>query len=253
MKRIAVFLYGLICYLIFFVSFVYAVGFVGDFIVPKTINSGTAGPFWQSMLINIGLLGLFGLQHSGMARPGFKRWWTKIIPEPAERSTYVLLASLSLILIFWFWQPMPDVVWGVESQLGSTILWMLYGLGWGLVLLATFMISHAHLFGVRQVHDFLKRNDSYQPGFQTPGLYRHMRHPIMTGFLIAFWATPHMTMGHLLFAVVTSGYILVALQLEERDLVEAFGKKYESYRRRVPMFFPSPKGTQTGTQTPETA
>ena len=250
MKRFVIFLYGTICYLIFFVTFVYAIGFVGNLVVPKSIDSGTAGAFLPSLLINIGLLGVFGLQHSVMARPGFKRWWTKLVPEPMERSTYVLFASLALILIFWQWQPMPDLIWSVEPELARAALWGFFGLGWGLVLVATFMISHAHLFGVRQVHDYMKRREPWQPGFQTPGLYRHMRHPIMTGFFIAFWATPDMSTGHLLFAVVTTGYILVALQLEEHDLLKAFGAKYEAYRRRVPMFVPRMSSRPTEMQRP---
>lgn len=238
MRRVAVFIYGLISYLIFFVSFLYAIGFVGNIAVPKSIDSGAAGALWPSLLVNLGLLGLFGLQHSGMARPGFKRWWTKIIPEPIERSTYVLFASSALILLMWLWQPMPAVVWSVEVEAGRTALWVLYGLGWGLVLVATFMISHAHLFGVKQVHRHWRGEEPAEPGFQTPGLYRYLRHPIMLGFLIAFWATPRMTVGHLVFALATTGYILVALRLEERDLVEAFGEKYRAYRERVPMFIP---------------
>lgn len=236
--RIAVFIYGLISYLVFFISFLYAIGFVGNIAVPKSIDSGTAGALWPSLLINLGLLTFFALQHSGMARPGFKRWWTRIIPEPIERSTYVLFASLALILLMGLWQPMPAVVWSVEAEAGRIGLWALYGLGWGLVLVATFMISHAHLFGVKQVHQYWRGEEPAEPGFQTPGLYRYLRHPIMLGFLIAFWATPRMTVGHLVFALATTGYILVALRLEERDLVEAFGEKYRAYRERVPMFIP---------------
>ena len=238
MKRVATFLYGVICYLIFLVTFVYAIGFVGNLVVPRSIDSGAPGAFWPSLLINLGLLGLFGVQHSAMARPGFKRWWTKIVPEPIERSTYVLFASLALVLLFWQWRPLPHIVWSVHGEVGRTVLWTAYGLGWGLVLASTFMISHAHLFGVSQVRDYLQRRQQSEPGFQTPGLYRHMRHPIMTGFFIAFWATPEMTAGRLVFAVVTTAYILVALQLEERDLVRFFGEKYKAYRSQVPMFIP---------------
>lgn len=238
MKRITGFFYGVICYLIFFASFVYAIGFVGNLVVPKSIDSGAAGAFWPSLLINLLLLGLFGIQHSVMARPGFKRWWTKLVPEPVERSTYVLFASLALVLLFWQWRPLPEVVWSMQGEVGRTLLWTLYALGWGLVLASTFMISHAHLFGVRQVRDYLQRKEQWQPGFQTPGLYRHMRHPIMTGFFIAFWVTPDMTAGHLVFALVTTAYILVALRLEERDLIAFFGERYEAYRRQVPMFLP---------------
>lgn len=240
MKRIAAFVYGIVSYLVFFGTFVYAMGFVGNLLVPKSIDSGREGAFWPSLLVNVALLGLFAVQHSGMARPEFKRWWTKIVPKPIERSTYVLLASLALILLFSLWRPLRAVVWSAESEAARVALWALFASGWGLVLLATFMISHAHLFGVRQVHDYLRARDPADPGFQTPGLYRHMRHPIMTGFLVAFWATPHMTVGHSLFALATTGYILLALKLEERDLVRAHGEKYETYRRRVPMFVPRP-------------
>jgi len=204
------------------------------------------------VLVNAALLGFFAVQHSGMARPGFKRWWTRIVPEPIERSTYVLFASLALVLFFWLWRPLSGIVWSVETDAAHIALWALFTLGWGLVLLATFMISHAHLFGVRQVQDYAREREPLEPEFQTPGLYRHMRHPIMAGFLIAFWATPRMTVGHLLFALATTGYILLALQLEERDLVRAFGDRYESYRSRVPMFVPRPAlGATASKQRPE--
>ena len=244
MRRFATLLYGLACYLTFLVAFVYAIGFVGNLVVPKSIDTGTARSFWPSLLVNAGLLGLFALQHSGMARPGFKRWWTRFVPKPVERSTYVLLASLTLILLFWQWRPMPEAVWSVQDSTGRFALWALFGLGWGIVLVATFMISHAHLFGVNQVHRYWRGREQADPGFQSPGLYRHMRHPIMTGFLIAFWAAPTMTVGHLVFALATTGYILIALQLEERDLIRAFGARYEAYRRDVPMFIPRPKRGQ---------
>jgi protein-S-isoprenylcysteine O-methyltransferase Ste14 len=238
MKRVVLFIYGLVSYLTFFVTFLYAIGFVSNAVVPKSIDSDPAGALWPSLLVNTALLGLFGVQHSVMARPAFKRWWTQWIPAPIERSTYVLFASLALILLFWQWRPLPQAVWTVEDEVGRAVLWTLHGVGWALVLLATMMISHAHLFGVRQVRDHLKGEKPWNPGFQTPGLYRHVRHPIMVGFFIAFWATPSMSQGHLLFAAVTSGYILVALQLEERDLVRAFGERYRLYRNRVPMLVP---------------
>ena len=238
MKRLPALLYGLIAYAIFLFAFVYAIGFVGNLVVPRSIDSHQAGSFWPSLAINLGLLGLFAVQHSVMARPRFKTWWTRIVPEPIERSTYVLFASLALLLLYWQWRPMPEVVWSVDYQLGRAMLWLLFGLGWTLVLVATFMISHAHLFGVQQVHSFWRGRKAPGPGFQTPGLYRHMRHPIMVGFFVAFWATPVMTAGHLVFALATTGYILIALQLEERDLIRAFGDRYEAYRREVPMFFP---------------
>ncbi|MGK7370141.1 MAG: methanethiol S-methyltransferase [Candidatus Halalkalibacterium sp. M3_1C_030] len=240
MGRILAFIYGLVSYLIFLAAFLYAIAFVGGFYVPKTINSGEPGAFLPSLFINIALLGLFAVQHSGMARPGFKRWWTKIIPKPIERSTYVLLSSGVLILLMWQWQPMTGIVWSVESEWGRWILWGLFGLGWLLVLASTYMISHAHLFGLTQVYNFLKRRGLSGPKFQTPGFYRYVRHPLMLGFFIAFWATPEMTVGHLLFSGATTGYILIALQLEERDLIQTFGDKYRQYREQVPMIMPWP-------------
>lgn len=238
MKRGLAFAYGLVCYLFFLAVFLYAVGFVGNFVVPKTIDSGTEGAFWTSLLINLGLLGLFGLQHSVMARSGFKRWWTQIVPKPVERSTYVLFSSLALAILFWQWRPMPDVVWQVENATGRGFLWGAQALGWAIVLAGTYMISHAHLFGLKQVHEHLQGEEPSPPEFKTPGFYRHVRHPLMTGFVIAFWATPDMTVGHLVFALCTTGYILVALRFEERDLVRHFGDKYRAYRERVPMLLP---------------
>lgn len=240
MGRILALIYGIISYAMFLGSFCYAIAFVGDFWVPKTINTGESGTFWSALLINSGLLGLFAIQHSGMARPGFKKWWTKIIPEPIERSTYVLLASGVLFLLFWLWQPMTGTIWSVENEMGQWVLWGLFGLGWGLVVYTTFLISHAHLFGLTQVRDFMKDRELWEPDFQTPNLYRHMRHPMMLGFFLAFWATPEMTVGHLLFSIATTGYILIALQLEEHDLLQAFGERYRKYRQRVPMFIPIP-------------
>lgn len=245
MLRTLSFLYGIVNYLIFLGVFLYAIAFVGDFAVPKTIDSGSpAGAFWPSLLINLGLLGLFALQHSGMARPGFKRWWTKTIPEPIERSTYVLFSNLVLVLLFWQWRPLPEVVWSVEATWGQWMLWGLFGFGWSLVLVATFMISHTHLFGLKQVHEHVRGQTPSEPEFQVTGLYRYVRHPLNLGFLIAFWATPEMTVGHLVFALATTGYIFIAMYLEERDLVVAFGEKYKAYRRRVPMLIPRPRKEQ---------
>jgi protein-S-isoprenylcysteine O-methyltransferase Ste14 len=238
MSRILALVYGVISYVIFLGSFLYAIGFVGNLVVPKSIDSGDGGTLWAVLAVDIALLGLFGLQHSVMARPGFKRWWTRFVPKPVERSTYVLFASLALILLFRFWIPLPDTVWAIQSAAGRAVAWTLFGLGWGLVLVSTFMISHAHLFGLRQVHQHARGREPAEPGFQTPGLYRHMRHPIMAGFFIAFWSAPTMSAGHLLFAAVTTAYILVAIRLEERDLVVAFGERYEAYRRGVPRFVP---------------
>ena len=248
MKRALAFAYGIFSYLVFLATFLYAIGFVGNLVVPKSIDSGTTGPLWPSLLVNVGLLGLFGLQHSVMARPGFKKWWTRFVPKSVERSTYVLFASLALILLFWLWQPLPGTVWELDAGLGRSVLWGLFGLGWALVLVSTFMISHSRLFGLKQVTDRLRGEEISSPEFETPGLYRHVRHPIMLGFVIAFWAAPSMSAGHLLFAGVTTGYILVALQLEERDLVERFGERYRRYRERVPMLLPRLLGGRSSGQ-----
>ncbi|MGD2069084.1 MAG: NnrU family protein [Gemmatimonadota bacterium] len=240
MRKALFFLYGLVAYVAFLGAFVYAVAFVGGLVAPKTVDGPGSAPLAQGLLVNTGLLLLFAVQHSGMARRGFKRWWTRIVPAPIERSTYVLFSSLVLILLFALWRPLPTVVWDVESGVGRAVLWALFGLGWATVFVATFMIGHADLFGLRQVWRELKQLPRPEDRFRVPGLYAVIRHPIMTGFLIAFWATPTMTVGHLLFAGATTGYILVAVQLEERDLVARFGDRYRRYRDRVPAFLPLP-------------
>jgi methanethiol S-methyltransferase len=241
MSKTIAFIFGLVSYLVFFFTFLYAIGFVGNLVVPKSIDSGTVESFAVSLVINLVLLCIFAIQHSVMARPGFKRWWTKFVPESVERSVYVLLASLALLLLFWQWRPMPDVIWSVENRVGYFILEAVFFAGWLIVLLSTFMINHFDLFGLRQVYLHQRGEKPEDLGFRTPAFYKLVRHPIMVGFLIAFWAAPVMTAGHLLFAVVTTAYILVAVQLEERDLTRAHGETYEKYRSRVGMFLPLPK------------
>lgn len=242
MKKVIAFIYGVISYVIFLGAFLYAIAFVGDFAVTKTINTGVETPFTQAVLINLLLLSIFALQHSIMARPGFKKWWTKFVPHAVERSTYVLLSSLALILIYWQWRPLPDVVWEVQHETGAILLYSLFGLGWVIVLLSTFMINHFDLFGLKQVYENLKKIEPQPIPFKMNFLYSIVRHPIMLGFVIAFWATPVMTVGHLIFSVTTSLYILVAVKfLEERDLQKAFGKRYAEYQENVPMLIPFAK------------
>ncbi len=238
MGKIIAFLYGIIAYGVFLVAFLYAIGFVGNFIVPKSVNSGAEGLFMESLVVNLLLLGLFAIQHTVMARPAFKAWITKLISPVIERSTYVLLSSLILILLYWQWRPMTEVLWNVSGT-GAMILTGVFFMGWAIVFLSTFMINHFELFGLKQIFENLKNKLPESPPFQTKMFYNLVRHPIMVGFMIAFWATPVMTVGHLVFAVMTTGYILIAVKFfEEKDLRSSIGQEYEDYQESVPMFIP---------------
>ncbi|HZW51317.1 MAG TPA: NnrU family protein [Rudaea sp.] len=241
MGRQLALLYGVLCYLIFFATFLYAIAFVGGVFVPLSLDSDPTGPFAESLLIDAILLGIFAVQHSVMARPAFKRWWTRFVPAAVERSTYVLFSSLALILLFWQWRPLGGMVWQVDSLVARDVLWALFALGWATVLIGTFLINHFDLFGLRQVWLNWRRTPYTPPGFVTPLFYRVVRHPIMLGFIVAFWATPHMTLAHLIFAIATTAYILIALQLEEHDLAASIGEPYRDYQRRVHMLVPLPR------------
>ncbi|MCK1359966.1 methanethiol S-methyltransferase [Bradyrhizobium sp. 199] len=230
--------YGLLAYLVFFGTFLYAVGFVSQFLVPKTIDSGVAGSPVHSLVVNVALMSLFAIQHSGMARQGFKRLFASVASPALERSTYVLLASSSLILLFWQWQPMPAVVWSIETPSLAYAAVTGHFIGWLIVLYSTFLISHFELFGLTQVVGHFLGRLAAPMKFKTPGLYGLIRHPIYLGFIVAFWSAPTMTLGHLLFAAVTTAYIFVGIWLEERDLLELFGDQYRHYRQKVAMLIP---------------
>lgn len=241
MKKVLIVIYGIIAYLIFLVAFLYAIGFVGNLFVPKSIDAGEEISLIPTVLINLGLLSLFALQHSIMARPAFKKWLTKIIDPAMERSTYILLSSLILLFMYWKWQPMTTIVWETENIV-SLIVMAIFFLGWTIVFLSTFMISHFELFGLTQIYQNFKDESLTYPEFQVNWFYKLVRHPLMLGFIIAFWAAPTMTYGRLLFAVVTTAYMLIAVKyLEEKDLRNLLGKDYENYQKRVPMIFPFTK------------
>lgn len=233
-------LYGLVVYLFFLVTFTYAIGFIGNLpLLPKTIDSGVAAPLVETLAVNVGLLGLFAVQHSVMARRGFKRWWTRVIPESIERSTFVLAATVVLALLLWQWRPLAQpVLWSVNDPFGRLVLQSVFWLGWGVLLVSTFLLNHFELFGLRQVWANLRGQALPEPAFHTPLFYRYVRHPLYLGFVLSFWATPHMTAGHLLFAVACTGYILIGIWFEERDLIAQFGQRYRVYREQVGMLVP---------------
>jgi protein-S-isoprenylcysteine O-methyltransferase Ste14 len=233
-------LYGVVAYGITLIALLYLIGFTGNLVVPKSIDSGAAGPLLQSAIIDTLLIGLFAIQHSVMARAGFKRWWTRIVPPSVERSTYVLFASFALLLLYWQWQPIPTPVWTVQDPIAASALDGIFWLGWVVLVVSTFLLNHFELFGLSQVFARLFGKQLSDGKFRTPLLYRYIRHPIYLGVLLAVWATPVMTAGHLLFAVVITGYILIGIQLEEHDLIQQFGDQYRRYRQHAPMLVPLP-------------
>lgn len=239
MKRALIFLYGIVAYLFFFITFLYLIGFAGNLFVPKSVDSGESGSLVLALIVNLGLIALFGVQHSVMARQGFKSWWTRIVPKSIERSTFVIAGSGMLVILFAFWQPMPGIVWAFDGG-GAMLMTTLFLAGWLIVLASTFIIDHFDLFGLRQVYLEFRSRDYTPLPFATRYLYRFVRHPLYLGFIIAFWATPVMTVGHLLLAAGFTGYILIAIRIEERDLVEFHGRAYLRYQERVPKLVPRP-------------
>jgi protein-S-isoprenylcysteine O-methyltransferase Ste14 len=237
MAGVLMLLYSVVCYLVFFVTFLYAIAFVGNLPVPKTIDSGVAGSLIPTLVVDALLLGLFAVQHSVMARPAFKRLWTRIVAPPIERSTYVLAASAALIVLFVFWRPLPQPIWTVSGAVAMALTGVFW-LGWAVVLSSTFLINHFELFGLKQTFDRLAHRSAAEPQFVTPLFYRLVRHPLYVGFILAFWATSRMSLGHLVFAVATTGYIVIAIQLEEHDLIALFGERYRAYRRQAGMLWP---------------
>ena len=246
LKRLLFFIYGVVSYVVFLATFLYAIAFVGGFLVPRRLDGPLEGSIAAALAIDCVLLTIFAVQHSVMARPWFKRWWTRFVPEPIERSTYVLFASLALLLMFWQWRPIGIEIWSVDHVGVSTAMWILFGTGWATVLAVTFLINHFDLFGLRQVWLSLVGRPYTAISFRTPLPYRYVRHPLYFGFLLAFWMTPTMTLAHLVFAAATTAYVLVAIQFEERDLVAVHGAAYEDYRRRVPMIVPGRPATMRG-------
>lgn len=246
MKRVSFLFYGIIAYLAAFTSLVYAIGFIGNLVVPKTIDRLPQVPLINAILINASLLSIFALQHSIMARPGFKRWFTRIIPEELERSTYVLMSGLLLTLIMWQWQPMGGVVWSVDNSIAKTVLLVIYFIGWTILFLSSFLINHFDLFGLRQVWLYFQGKPYTHLKFRLPFLYKVVRHPIYFGMMLAFWSTSIMTISHLFFAILATGYVLVGIQLEERDLIKQFGEKYNQYKKRAPMLIPFTKKKTAG-------
>lgn len=236
-KRLLVLIYGAVCYAVFFATFLYGIGFIGGFLTPTALDAAPTGSTAAAVAIDLALLALFAVQHSGMARPAFKRWLTRHIHESAERSTYVLLSSVALLVLFAFWQPIGGVVWEVRNEALRAVLWGLFGIGWVIILATTFLINHFDLFGLRQVWLQFHGKPYTNLQFKTPGPYRLVRHPLYVGWLLTFWATPTMTISHLVFAVGTTLYILAAIRWEERDLVTVH-PEYEDYRRQVPMLVP---------------